>query len=194
MDPVPSPEMIRTDDEYRQALQVIKRSVMSSAGQVDSLQERIRGVCLFPPTDCSDEVLHAFMRDNSTREGDDIRVQVLFRLRDHVVRLERQFDRLTTHGLKGTAKDRIKMASIVNAAERSYQQALKMLHDSVRFITDTDLKVHSEARSTLGMAADVALRERELDIKDREAARKQQGGLREVLAKLADEDRDAAED
>jgi hypothetical protein len=174
------------DRSYRTALESIKRSVIGNASQVSAVADRLRGVSLFPPLDCSDEVVRSFLRENGPREGDDIRIQMLFRLRDHVIRLERQHDRLVTMGTRAKKQEATRLMNLVSNSERSYQASLKMLNEYIRFIMETDLKVHAEARQTLGMAANVAIREKDLEIREEESRRgkSRSGGLRGLLDSL----------
>jgi hypothetical protein len=187
MSEVPEPEGVRDEASYRRALTTIKDSVVGTAGQVASLQERLKSCNLFPPPDCSDEVMRTFVRDHSALDGDDVRVQTLFRLRDHVLRTERQVDRLTTVSRASKEAVKLRQAAMAGIAMKSYQTSLRMLQDYVKYLTDTDLAVHKEARETLELAADVSLREQELKIQEKAALTKKAGrdGVRGLLEELA---------
>ena len=157
----------------RKNLDDIKANIIRSASNLRSLAPRLNVVKLFPPRTVKN--VERWLEENGPEANDDIRIQMLFQLRDHAVMTElewraemrrskprqtRDGDEVATKGTFGKL-----MASYYNhrgIVTQTYQAAMKMLYAMVKELSQVDIKIHAEGRQTLKMLADTNLKEQEI--------------------------------
>jgi hypothetical protein len=163
--------------QLQQNLDDIRANIIANASKLKSLAPRLSQVTLFPPRTMKREnTLLEWLESHNARSEDDIRIQMLYRLRDHAVLTEYEWrstmnksaprrtqdgeDRTTAaaygKALAGHYNERV-------SATQAYQAAMRMLNDMVKELSNVDMKIHKEGRETLKMLADTNLKQQAIN-------------------------------